>query len=62
MALLDANRRFIWVDIGYNRRLSDGGVFTQTNVYKYHEDQQSFKHTCPTTWEVAHTHIIVLLV
>ena len=39
MALVDANRRFIFVDIGCNGRVSDGGVFGQTTLYNYLEDQ-----------------------
>ena len=32
MALVDANRRFIYVDIGCNGRISDGGVFSNTSL------------------------------
>ena len=32
MALVDAHRRFIYVDIGCNGRVSDGGVWSRTNL------------------------------
>ena len=38
MALVYSNRRFIYVDIGCNGRLSDGGVFSNTTLHKYLED------------------------
>lgn len=32
MALVDANYRFIWIDIGSNGRCADGGVFADTEL------------------------------
>lgn len=34
LAIVDANYRFIWVDIGCQGRISDGGVFSNTSFYK----------------------------
>ena len=44
MAVVDSNRRFIYVDIGCNGRISDGGVFSRTNLYKYLEDNSNPLH------------------
>ena len=38
MAVVDANRRFIYVDIGCNGRVSDGGVYSNTSLAHYLED------------------------
>ena len=31
LALVDANYNFVYVDIGYNRRVSNGGVFWESS-------------------------------
>ena len=41
MALVDAHRRFINVDIGCNGRVSDGGVFEETTLSKYISDSNN---------------------
>jgi len=33
-ALVDANHNFMFVDVGYPGRISDSGVFTNTELYK----------------------------
>ena len=38
MAVVDANRRFIYVDIRCNGRISDGGVYSNTSLAHYLED------------------------
>lgn len=34
LALVDANYNFIYIDVGCNGRVSDGGVFLNSNLYK----------------------------
>ena len=41
MTLVDAHRRFIYADIGCNVRVSDGGVFDETTLYKYLSDSNN---------------------
>ena len=38
MALVDADYQFIYVDVGYNGRISDGGVFQNCNLSKAIEE------------------------
>ena len=38
MALIDSSRRFIFVDIGCNGRVSDGGVFNQSSIFRLIND------------------------
>lgn len=38
-ALVDADYRFIYVDIGKNGRISDGGVFANSSIFKAMEDK-----------------------
>ena len=40
MALVDANYRFLWVDIGSNGRCADGGVFAETELRQAIEEGQ----------------------
>lgn len=40
MALVDASYKFIFVDIGCNGRVSDGGVFKNCNLYKALEESR----------------------
>ena len=41
VALVDSNQKFIYVDIGSNGRVSDGGVFNNTILYRYLEDRNN---------------------
>ena len=41
MALVDAHRRFIYVDIGCNGRVSDGVVFDESTLSKYLSDSNN---------------------
>jgi hypothetical protein len=34
MALFDARYRFSYIDVGRNGRMSDGGVFNNSSLYK----------------------------
>ena len=34
LALVDANLNFIYIDVGTNGRVSDGGIFAKSNIYK----------------------------
>lgn len=38
-ALVDADYRFIYVDVGCNGRISDGGVFANSSIFKALEDK-----------------------
>ena len=38
LALIDANYKFIYVDIGCNGRISDGGVYRNSSLSKAIED------------------------
>ena len=40
MAVVDADYKFLFVDVGRNGRVSDGGVFAATDLYKVLEDKQ----------------------
>lgn len=40
LALVDANYKFIYVDIGCNGRISDGGVFRNCNLYQYLDEDR----------------------
>ena len=40
MAVVDANYRFIYVDIGSNGRISDGGIFRETSLCQMLEQKQ----------------------
>jgi len=39
-ALVDANYNFLYANIGYQGRISDGGVFKNTSLYKSIEEDQ----------------------
>lgn len=39
LALVDAEYRFLYVDVGCNRRISDGGVFKNSSLYKAMENK-----------------------
>ena len=41
MALVDANHRFLFINVGVNGRASDGGVFSQTSLVKNIEDENN---------------------
>ena len=41
MALVDARRRFININIGYNGRVSDGGVFSQSSLCQDPKDERN---------------------
>ena len=41
MALVDADYRFLYVDVGSNGRVSDGGVFSGCNLYEALETQMA---------------------
>ena len=41
MALLHSNRKFIYIDIGGNGRVSDGGVFNNTALNRNLEDRNN---------------------
>lgn len=40
LAIVDANYRFLYVDIGCNGRISDGGVFKNCNIYQKFEQNK----------------------
>lgn len=40
LALVDANYNFLFVDVGCQGRISDGGVFKNCNLYKQIEEQK----------------------
>ena len=40
LAIVDANYRFIYVNIGCNGRISDGGVFRNCDLYKELEEKR----------------------
>ena len=44
MALVDANYRFIYIDIGCNGRVSDGGVFDNCSLSKLLSDTTNPLH------------------
>ena len=35
MALVDANRKFIYIDVGCNGMINDGGVFGKTTLHSF---------------------------
>ena len=39
MALVDSEYRFLFCDIGCNGKVSDGGVFKETSLYKALNDK-----------------------
>ena len=41
MAFVDAHRRFLYVDIGCNGRVSDGGVWDGTSLSQYLKDRNN---------------------
>ena len=45
MALVDANHRFIYVDIGCNGRVSDGGVWSNSSLSELLMDESPFEYT-----------------
>ena len=40
LAIVDANYQFLYVDVGCNGRISDGGVFRNCDLYKQLEENQ----------------------
>lgn len=40
LAILDADYKFLYVDIGCNGRISDGGVFKNSNIYRALEEKR----------------------
>lgn len=40
LAIVDANYKFLYVDIGCNGRISDGGVFRNCNIYQLFERKE----------------------
>lgn len=40
LAIVDADYKFLYVDIGCNGRISDGGVFKNCNIYQMFEQQK----------------------
>lgn len=42
LAIADANAKFIFIDVGYNGRLSDGGAFQRSNIMHIFDDPEKY--------------------
>ena len=49
LALVDANYKFLYIDVGANGLCSDGGVFKDSNLYKALEDGTAGLPSLPIT-------------
>ena len=64
LAIVDADYKFVYVDIGCNGRISDGGVFRNCNMYQMLEQKNSMcpnQHHYQEALSCAHTRLLRMM-
>ena len=60
MALVDANRKFIYIDVGTNGRASDGGIFGECSMVRAIDNPLGILPSRPLPGRTTDTPFVIL--